>query len=638
MLLLQPREDAPMSDPGGVNGVVRIADAVLPHGVVVDVDDRGPHCFVRLSATTDIDGIASGRFAQLVAKVPVEIPGNPDHLGFANTQFALPVVAGPTLDFDFAPAPNLRSPPVLGLLIARTAAHTVLVAPLDHPHEQVISVVDGRLWWGWHGDLDAVPEGFSTTVGIYSGADLDPLLREWGSTVRRGRPRPASAANPITSHLSYWTDNGAAYWYRTEPGGTNAASVADAVESLWEAGVPVRSVELDSWCYDHEVPRPITEIGYPEEVPPSGLMTWTPRADAFDAPADGRDPIEDLAERLGRPPLVIHARHISPASPYVTDAAAGEEWWVDSLAAHPADPTFFRRWFDDARRWGACAIEQDWMLLYWFGVRALRARPGRAATWQRTLDALADEAGVDLIWCMSTPADIVLAATLDHVVAVRTSDDYRFAPDPALLWTWYLTVNRLARALGLRAFKDCFFSARPPSDRAGIGADPIDGDEHAEVEALLACMSAGPVGIGDRIGRTDREVVMRTCDADGRIRHVDAPLALVDDCLLGEPARGERLAWATTTATRDDQVWTYVVALNTATDRREIDDSLELAEIGLAGTRQLYDWRRREMFDADTLHAVLAPRDWALWVCAPQGERADAGDLTKYVTVCSDLG
>ena len=158
------------------------------------------------------------------------------------------------------------------------------------------------------------------------------------------------------------------------------------------------------------------------------------------------------------------------------------------------------------------------MLLSWFGVRALRAAPDRAAAWQRALDALADELGVDLIWCMATPADIVLAATLDHVVAVRTSDDYRFAADPALLWTWYLTVNRLAGALGLRAFKDCFFSRRPSR-----GDDAIDGDEHAELEALLACMSAGPVGIGDRIGRTDREVVMRTCDIDGRIRHVDRP-------------------------------------------------------------------------------------------------------------------
>lgn len=632
------RDDAVVTELHELRGMVRLGQAVLPDGVVVEVDDTGAYGRVRLTATTDLDGIATGWFSQLVAKIPIEVIGDPDHLGFASTQFALPVVAGAALDFDFDPAPNLHSPPVLGILVARTATGSVVLAPLDHPHEQVIAVADGRSWWGWHGDLDTVPAGFSTTLGVFAGADLDAVLGEWGSTVRAGRPRRASASNPITSHLSYWTDNGAAYWYRTESGRTNAASVADAVEALWRIGVPVRAVELDSWCYDHEVARPINEIGYPEEVPPSGLTTWTPRRDAFDPPTDDRDPIEAFADRLGRPPLVIHARHISPESPYVAEG----QWWVDALAAHPVDPTFFRRWFADARRWGACAIEQDWMLLSWFGVRALRAAPGRAAAWQRTLDALAEESGVDLIWCMATPADLVLAATLDHVVAVRTSDDYRFAADPASLWTWYLTVNRLARALGLRTFKDCFFSARPPDPPgpeigSGVDADPIDGDEHAEVEALLACMSAGPVGIGDRIGRTDRTVVLRTCDGDGRIRHVDTPLALVDACLFGEPERGERLAWATTTATRGEETWTYVVALNTAAELREVDDRLDLADIGLEGVREVYDWRRREVQQITTLRRVLAPRDWALWVCAPPGARADTGDLTKYVTVVSDL-
>ena len=170
------------------------------------------------------------------------------------------------------------------------------------------------------------------------------------------------------------------------------------------------------------------------------MMTWEPRPDAFDPPPRPTTRSSSSADRLGHPPLVIHARHISPRSPYLAEG----EWWVDALAAQPVDPTFFRRWFDDARRWGVCAIEQDWMLMYWFGVRALRAAPDRAADWQRALDALAAESGVGLIWCMATPADLVLAATLDHVVAVRTSDDYRFAADPALLWTWYLTVNRLA--------------------------------------------------------------------------------------------------------------------------------------------------------------------------------------------------
>jgi hypothetical protein len=459
------------------------------------------------------------------------------------------------------------------------------------------------------------------------------MLREWGRAVRGSRPRRRTGSNPITSHLSYWTDNGAAYWYRTESGRTNGGSVAEAVESIRSSGVPVCAVELDSWCYDHEIPRPITEIGYPEEVPPSGLMTWAPRRDAFD-PAPGElDQIEAFADRLGRPPLVVHSRHISPRSPYLADG----EWWIGDLAAHPVDPAFFRRWFADATRWGACAIEQDWMLLLWFGVRALRAAPERAAAWQRTLDALAGESGVDLIWCMATPADLVHAATLDRVAAIRTSDDYRFAADPALLWVWYLTVNRLARALGLRAFKDCFFSASTDVRGADRDPDPIDGDGHAEVEALLACMSAGPVGIGDRIGRTDRAVVMRTCDTDGRIRHVDGPLALIDECLFGAPGRGERLAWATTTSTSGGAAWTYVVALNTAAERRRIEDQLELTAIGLDGARHVYDWRRGHAVEATTLQCTLEPREWSLWVCAPPGRRADVGDLTKYVTVVSEL-
>jgi hypothetical protein len=611
-----------------IDSVVLFGDAVLPEGVVLDRRAAGGHERVRLTATCHLSGLASGWFSHLGARVGVRIDGQPRYLGFAYTQFALPVVTGPSLDFDFNPAPNLSSPPLLGALLARVEGRHVLLAPLDHPHEQVIGVAGGELSWGWHGDLDDVPAGFCTTLGVYVGASAADLLERWGSELRAGHPAGRCASNPIVSHLSYWTDNGAAYWYRTEAGRTIGTSVAEAVEALRAGGVPVHAVELDSWCYQHEVARPITEIGYPEEVPPSGLMRWEPRADAFDPPPPGRDPIEQFADGLERPPLVIHARHISPRSPYVAEG----EWWVDALAAHPVDPMFFRRWFDDARRWGACAIEQDWMLLYWFGVRALRAGPDRAAAWQRGLDALAGESGVDVIWCMATPADLVLAATLDHVAAVRTCDDYRFTADPALLWTWYLTVNRLAGALGLRTFKDCFFSQRPVE-----GADAIDGDPHAELEALLAAMSAGPVGIGDRIGCTDRDVVLRTCDDDGRIRSVDRPLGLIDACLFGEPARGERLAWATTSATRDDKVWTYVVAINTAAERRVITDRLELGTIGLTGTRAVYDWRQGLAGETDALAVTLSPRDWALWVCAPAGEPGDAGDLTRYVTVPSAL-
>ena len=48
----------------------------------------------------------------------------------------------------------------------------------------------------------------------------------------------------------------------------------------------------------------------------------------------GPDPLERFADRLGRPPLVIHSRHISPRSPYLAEG----EWWVDDLAAQRIGP------------------------------------------------------------------------------------------------------------------------------------------------------------------------------------------------------------------------------------------------------------------------------------------------------------
>lgn len=612
--------------------------AILPiDGVDVIVGDRHDvgavaRAEIRLTARHDLDGLATGRFALPrggVAWTVDRFEPEIELLGFAFTQFALPVVADASLGFDFAPGPGLRSPRAVSPLLARCAGRVTLLAPIDHPHEQVCAVDDGRLVWGWHGDLDRVPAGFTTRLGRYEGGSVTDVLAAWRRDVAPiGRGEPT---NPLLTHLSYWTDNGAAYWYRTEAGRTIAESVVDVVEHLRAAEVPVHAVELDSWCYDHEIERPIAEIGYPSEVPPTGMLTWTPRVDAFPATPDddGCDAIERFADRLGRPPLVIHARHLSPRSPYVAEPAGGE-WWVDGLAAQPADPVFFRRWFDDAVRWGVVCIEQDWMLLYWFGVRELRAVPGRAAAWQLALDEHAGATGVDLLWCMATPADLVLAAQLEHVVAVRTCDDYRFADDPAFLWTWFLTVNRLAATLGLAAFKDCFFSNAEvdPDD------DPIDGDPHAEVEAVLSALSAGPVGIGDRIGRTDRDLVLRTCDDDGRLRHVDAPIALIDDCLFGSPARGERLAWATTTATiADGSVVTYVLAINTAADRRIVEDRIDLVrEAGVRPGDVVADWSTEHVVEGPVLELHLGPRDWALFVCGPP-EALERGDREKFVTV-----
>jgi hypothetical protein len=611
-----------------VSAVLGEFESVVRDGVRLVVESISASTRLRLIADVDLDRMATGRFARPSVGATWArsgLAGHIEFLGFAFTQFALPVTASGALDFDFRPAPGLSSPKAVSPLIARSGQRVALLAPIDNFHEQVIAVSDAGLNWGWHGDLDVVPAGFTTTLGMYEAGSVSEALECWRIDLAVDPDLKRPTDNPLSTHISYWTDNGAAYWYRTEPGRTIGDSVVDVVERLHADGVPVRAVELDSWFYPHTTLRPISEIGYPEEVPPTGAEAWTPRADAFPSSstteANGdRDPIAVFAARLDHPPLVLHARHIAPTSPYVSNPA---DWWIDDLAAHPRDLAFFRRWFDDAARWGATCIEQDWMLMYWFGVRELRSAPGRAAEWQRALNDHARATGVDLLWCMATPADLMLASGLDRVIAVRTCDDYRFADDPAFLWTWFLTVNRLANVLGVPAFKDCFFSSADVNDQS----DAIDGDRHAEVEALLAALSGGPIGIGDRIGRTDRDIVMRTCDADGRIRHVDRALAAVDRCLFGGPARGDGLMWATTTATVDAQTWTYVVAINTASELQAIRDRFELD-----GERLVYDWRKSAERSSAAIEVELGARDWALFVVCPDGSTV-TGDVTKFVTV-----
>lgn len=70
----------------------------------------------------------------------------------------------------------------------------------------------------------------------------------------------------------------------------------------------------------------------------------------------------------------------------------------------------------------------------------------------------------------------------------------------------------------------------------------INGDPNASFEACLLVLSTGPVGIGDRIDRTDPTVVKACCRADGMLIKPDEPLRVLERSLLNYSA----LLWADT--------------------------------------------------------------------------------------------
>jgi hypothetical protein len=578
----------------------------VPDGVVAETDERDGVPVLRLRAERDLDGLASGQFARPTvawrfAPAERELPGA-TAFGFQYCEFALPTFSDAEMARWFL-LPH-RPAAVMPLWLTVPGAGTVLLGPLDRFHEQIVSVADG-LAWGWHGDLDHVDAGFTTTLAVVTGGGPRECLERWATLLpRRARSRYADVSLRTPT---YWTDNGAAYWYRTEPGhdvpGTLAATVAD----LRARAIPVGAVQLDSWFYPHEVLRPFDTDDW--VVPPTGMMRWEAREDILP------DGIAALRARLGDPPLMTHCRHLSSSSPYVEEF----DCWVDADRAQPATPALYERLLDQCVVWGVEVFEHDWLVECFLGVRGLREVPGRATAWQAGIDRAAAARGITLQWCMATPADFCTAAGLERVTSIRTSGDHGYIATPEMLWAWFLYTNALARVLGLTPFKDVFMA----------------GGEHAEIEALLSVLSTGPVGVGDRLGQADASVVRRTCRADGMLVKPDLPIAAVDRAFLQHGvARPEPLV-AETRTTHAAGDWHYVLTINAFRQGDPVGSRVSLDDVGVTTPVVAYDWRTgtAELLEpGEGWDVALPAAGWDYRVLAPllPGDVALIGDTTLF--------
>ena len=585
-----------------------------------------PVVVLRLEATALRQGLATDGFAQPAVAWRFDPRGRadggaPDGLrtfGFQYTEFALPVFSDAAMAkwrlLGFRPAV------VMPLGLVAPDGRTILLAPLDAFHEQVIAVpagpddTDAGVRAGWHGDIDDVPAGFATELAVIAGDGARDCFARWAQLLRSasGVPAPERDADVLGTRLSYWTDNGSAYWYRTEAGLDAASTIVAAVDDLEARGAPVGAVQLDSWWYPHEVLRPFDTDEW--EVPPTGMLVWEPRADVLP------DGVSALRDRLGRRPLVTHCRHLSAHSPYADDFSM----WIDGDRAHPQDDELYCRWLDQAVAWGVEVFEHDWLIECFLGVRQLRA-VGRAAAWQEGIDAGLGARNLHAQWCMASPADFAQTSRLRHVTSIRTSGDHGYLVGPEVLWAWFLQTNVMARALGLWPYKDVFHSARSSQTR--------------EVEALLAALSAGPVGVGDRVGEADVELIRRTCRADGVLVRPDVPVCAVDRASFAAPVwSGEPLVGTTHTQHSAGR-WGYVATLNVGLDKQPHKAGVALSDLGedrpLTESVAVFDWRKRriDVMSADGAYDVeLEPAGWDYRVLAPMlpGGVAVIGDPDLY--------
>ncbi|MEO5898900.1 MAG: hypothetical protein ABIR68_02070 [Ilumatobacteraceae bacterium] len=614
----------------------------LGHATTITVNDRGAAavehdvvCSVRayaerplmvftIEATSDISGLATGHYDEPSVGWPVftpserragGVPSGTRALVFQASEFGFPSGAGTDLDRFFL-LPH-RPPTGWPLLLGAPDGRTLLLAPLDHFHDQTIGLNSGTVRCGWHGDLERVPKGFATELAVIGGSSPRACLDEWAAILlrRAGTVRPGRWPDALGTRPSYWTDNGAAYWYRTEPGHDVVGSIVAAVDELRAHDVPIGAVQLDSWFYPHAELRPFDTEEW--VVPPTAMIAWEARPDVLPAG------VADLRERLGRPPLVAHIRHLSADAPIAAEVPV----YRDGAYAAPATPEGYARWLDQCLAWGVETFEHDWLVEAYFGVRGLRAEPGRARAWQQGIDRAARERGITLQWCMATPADFAETVTMTQVTSVRTCGDHGYIATPGQLWAWFCTTNALVRALGLMPFKDVF---RTDPDVAGT---------NGELEALLSALSTGPVGLGDRVGRFDHTLALRTCRADGILIKPHVPIAATAGSMFASAGSRPTLMIAETWSDHPAGRWTYVLAMHCHPGHVPTTTRVALSELGEAAPTTevvIWDWRARTARRAaadDAWDATLDHEAWALWIVAPvlPCGMALIGDVDKFV-------
>ena len=94
-----------------------------------------------------------------------------------------------------------------------------------------------------------VPVNWTYDTILIGGAGVNGTMMAWGDALlaRTGKTRTKPDADLIVSTLGWWTDNGAYYYYLSEPGKTMQTTVVDVLAYWKQLNLPTRHVMYDSW-------------------------------------------------------------------------------------------------------------------------------------------------------------------------------------------------------------------------------------------------------------------------------------------------------------------------------------------------------------------------------------------------------
>lgn len=469
--------------------------------------------------------------------------------------------------------------------------NTVVLSPADHYFVADMKVNSEGASSGIVPAVQNLPAGFSHTTILVAGRGVNQALTTWGHTLREmgGSKAPPNTADILLRKLSYWTDHGAFYFYRYNPQLGYPGTLLAVKHRFAELGVPLGSMQLDSWFY----PKGKTADWHKRKWTNAVGGEYLYRADKELFPHG----LAVFQQSLGLP-LITHARWIDRDSPYRKMYKMSGNVVID--------PRFWQKTAAYLHSANVQVYEQDWMGRY-------------AKAEQNLTDPLAfhDEMahamqryGITMQYCMAAPADFMQGSHYSNLTTARTSHD-RFQRGD---WDSFLYDSRLTSSLGIWPWTDVFMSEE-------------------EGNLLVATLSAGPVGVGDAIEAIDAAGLLHAVRGDGVIVKPDETLRPLDRIFLADARRKVTPMVAVTDTSFGPLRVEYVFAY----PREDATDAtVQPSELGFHGEVYAYNWREGtgERLGAGSTLTIPFRSGWGYEVVSPIGPSGMAlvGDTGNFVT------
>ena len=152
----------------------------------------------------------------------------------------------------------------------------------------------------------------------------------------------------------------------------------------------------------------------------------------------------------------------------------------------------------------------------------------------------AEKRGLPVQWCYATPAHALATLRLPAITNMRVSHDFFYGGSydvgQSSLLTW---------AVNIKPSKDTFWTSAnigsPENASAILGVingacsgdscPPDHGDEGAMLHTILALLTTGPVGFSDAVNKTNAQLLLSTCTADGTLLKPSKPATTIDAAL-----------------------------------------------------------------------------------------------------------